>query len=69
MTTTVRRELSETEKWCVQFKGCRGCKLESGCSVGPLDSNPYIKDGMIIDPWAIRTRKMILEEIKKQEVA
>ncbi len=54
---------SETSKWCSQFKKCAGCKLDSECSVGPMDKLPYIKDGVIIDPWAIRTTAMIKREL------
>ncbi|RKO75238.1 restriction endonuclease [Pectobacterium parmentieri] len=62
---TTDRELSETEKWCIQFKGCVGCKLESGCRVGPMDRNPFVKDGVIIDPWAIRTTEMIKKALRE----
>lgn len=54
---------SETSKWCNQFKNCIGCKLDSECRVGPMDKDPYIKDGVIIDPWAIRTTEMIKREL------
>lgn len=54
---------SVTTKWCSQFKKCIGCKLDSECRVGPMDKDPYIRDGVIIDPWAIRTRAMIEREM------
>ncbi|WP_312998281.1 antirestriction Ral family protein [Leclercia sp.] len=60
MSTTTE---PETYKWCSQFKKCKGCKLDSECAVGPMDKHPYIKDGVIIDPWAIRTTEMIRREL------
>lgn len=58
---------SPAEKWCSQFKGCRGCKLESECRVGALDRQPFVKDGVIIDPWAIRTTAMIERALEEQK--
>ncbi len=54
---------SETARWCSQFRKCVGCKLDAECSVGPMDKLPYMKDGVIIDPWAIRTTAMIKREL------
>lgn len=54
---------SSTRKWCTQFVGCKGCKLDSECAVRVSDGNPYVKDGVIIDPWAIRTTAMIEREL------
>ncbi|MGK9174150.1 restriction endonuclease [Yokenella regensburgei] len=54
---------SDAYKWCSQFNKCKGCKLDSECAVGPMDKDPYIKDGVIIDPWAIRTTEMIKREL------
>lgn len=60
MTTIIK---TETYEWCSQFNKCIGCKLESECRVGPMDKPPYVRDGVIIDPWAIRTTAMIKREL------
>lgn len=54
---------SETEQWCRRFKKCHGCKLDAECGVKPGDGHPYMKDGVVIDPWAIRTTAMIKREL------
>lgn len=54
---------SDTRRWCSQFVKCKGCKLDSECAVKVSDRNPYVKDGVIIDPWAIRTTAMIEREL------
>nr|DAM64814.1 MAG TPA: antirestriction protein [Caudoviricetes sp.] len=58
---------TDTNKWCSQFVKCKGCKLDSECAVGIHDSHPYIKEGVIIDPWAIRTTAMISRALQEQE--
>ena len=55
-----------TSDWCGQFIKCKGCKLDAECAVGPHDKHPYMVDGVIIDPWAIRTTEMIMRALKEQ---
>lgn len=61
MTTTF-----ETNQWCVRFKRCNGCHLQSGCMVRPEEMTPIMEDGVFVDWWAIRTTAMIARELEAQ---
>ncbi|MEM6050486.1 antirestriction Ral family protein [Erwinia sp. P7711] len=54
---------TDVQRWCGQFKRCNGCKLQSECMVKPEDGPPYIKNGVVVDPWANRTTEMIKREL------
>lgn len=57
---------SETDKWCGQFERCKGCHLQSQCMVRPEELAIVFEDGKPVDLWAVRTRKMIMDELNKK---
>ncbi len=57
---------SFTNLWCGQFSKCDGCKLQAECSTKPHELVPVVINGVSVDRWAERTRKMIARELTAQ---
>lgn len=56
---------TNAERWCGQFKVCRGCKLVDECRMRDGEVSLLNHDGTLNLKWKIRTDAMIKRELEK----